>query len=161
MLLLLLFSQSGCIVMIHDISTDLEDPPRFQAVLPLRKGAANPPAHPGAKVAAEQRRAYPDIQPLQLKASVVDVWAAILRAAETMGWRVVASDQDTGVLEAVATTRFFRFKDDIVVRMRNDGGGVRVDVRSKSRIGKSDLGANARRIRAFLRDLARDLTKQP
>jgi len=140
--------------MLHDISTDLDDPPAFEAVLPLRKGARNPPHHGGEKVAAEQRQAYPWLKPLFLEAAPAEVTAAAERMMRQMGWQVVAVDAGRGRLEAVATTRWLRFRDDVVVRIRAEGGKTRVDMRSKSRLGKSDLGANARRIRAFLRALA-------
>jgi uncharacterized protein (DUF1499 family) len=78
-----------------------------------------------------------------------------------MGWDIVAVDETRGRLEAVATTRLLRFKDDIVVRMRSEASGTRIDVRSKSRVGRSDLGANARRIRAFLDALRQSLTEAP
>ena len=137
-------------VMIHDISTDLENPPQFEALLEMRKGASNPPEHPGESVARIQRRKYPDIQPLLMQAPREQVFANALAVAKAMGWRIVSTDADRGRIEAVATTRLLRFKDDIVVRLSQPVEGVRVDVRSKSRIGRSDLGANARRIRDFL-----------
>ena len=67
-----------------------------------------------------------------------------------MGWEIVASDPAQGRIEATATTFWFGFKDDIVVRLAAEGTGSRVDVRSLSRIGSSDVGANAQRIRAYL-----------
>lgn len=136
--------------MIHDISTDLENPPAFEALLPLRKGASNPPEYPGAIAAREQQRRYPDIKPLIVAAPWEQVFSTAASAAEAMGWRVIATDPGQGRIEAVATTRWLRFKDDIVVRLSRVAEGVKIDVRSKSRIGRSDLGANARRIRAFL-----------
>jgi uncharacterized protein (DUF1499 family) len=82
--------------------------------------------------------------------------------ARQLGWEIVAVDRARGVLEAIDTTFWFRFKDDIVVRLRDRAqGGTRVDVRSKSRIGRSDLGTNARRIRAYLADLRTALEAAP
>ena len=152
---LLLFSitQQGTIIMIHDISTDLEDPPVFEALLSRRAGASNPAEHLGSAVAAEQRRAFPDIQPLWLKEPLERVFADAQAAAKRMGWEIVSTTPERGRLEAVATTPLLRFKDDVVVRVTSRDDGVRVDVRSKSRVGRSDLGANARRIRAFLEHL--------
>jgi uncharacterized protein (DUF1499 family) len=136
---------------IHDITTDPDDPPRFQALLARRAGRwVSTPDYDGAHAAAEQRRAYPDIQPLMLAMPVARAFEAALGAARRMEWEIVAADRAAGLIEAVATTRLIRFKDDVVVRLRPEGGGTRVDVRSKSRLGSGDLGTNARRIRRFL-----------
>ena len=144
-----LFSGRG-LPSIHDITTDPEDPPRFSAVLPRRTGRVSPPEYDGANAADQQRRAYPDIVPLDLglpAERAIDEAAAV---AEELGWEVVAVDRARGVLEATDTTFWFHFKDDIVVRIRAIGPTrSRVDVRSKSRVGRGDLGANARRIRMF------------
>lgn len=139
---------------IHDISTDLADPPRFIALLPYRTGRVSPPEYDGAATAARQRQSYPDIQPLTLAVPPAAAFAASAAAARNAGWQIVAADGDAGRIEAIATTRMMRFKDDIVVRIRPAGGGSRVDVRSKSRVGVGDLGTNARRIRAFLAAVA-------
>ena len=135
---------------IHDISTDLSNPPAFVAVLPLRAEAANPAAYGGAEVAAAQRSAYPDIAPLTLAISPDDAHARALAGARKMGWQIVAFDAASGRIEATATTFWFGFKDDVVIRVSAIGGASRVDVRSVSRVGKSDAGANAARIRAYL-----------
>jgi uncharacterized protein (DUF1499 family) len=138
---------------IHDITTDPDNPPAFVAVLPLRAGAANPPEYAGSEVAAQQRRAYPDIQPLVVRASAGDAFDRALAAVRGLGLDVVASDRASGRIEAVDTTFWFGFKDDVVIRIeeRPSDGGARVDVRSKSRVGVGDLGTNARRIRELLR----------
>ncbi|BCS34382.1 hypothetical protein TBR22_A36120 [Luteitalea sp. TBR-22] len=143
---------------IHDITTDTDDPPLFVDVLPLRRGAMNPPEYDGPEVAAQQRAAWPDLGPLETPVDRARVHAAVRAAMTRAGWAIVGDDEAEGRLEAVATTRWFRFKDDIVVRLRAAArGGTRVDMRSKSRIGRSDLGTNARRIRTFLDDLRRTL----
>jgi uncharacterized protein (DUF1499 family) len=134
---------------IHDISTDTQDPPGFVALLPDRAGAANPPGYAGADVAAQQRQAYPDVAPIMLRVPPAQAFGRARAAAADLGWRVAAADPAAGRIEATATTLWFGFKDDVVIRLRPAGGGTRVDVRSKSRVGKSDLGANAARIRAF------------
>jgi len=152
-LLLVSVMQKGTITMIHDISTDLENPPAFEALLSRRAGASNPPEHGGEAVAAEQRRAYPDLKSLRLIEPMEKVFAAAKKAAEDMGWEIVTEDPARGRLEAVATTTIMRFKDDVVVRLTAEDDAVRVDVRSKSRTGRSDLGANYKRIRAFQRRL--------
>jgi uncharacterized protein (DUF1499 family) len=139
---------------IHDITTDTSDPPLFVAVLPLRKDAVNPPTYGGDSVAAQQRRAYPDIGPLELHVPPDQAFERALAAARAMGWDIDATDHAAGRIEATATTKWFGFKDDIVVRIRPEGAGSRVDVRSVSRVGKSDLGTNAARVRAYLARLA-------
>ncbi len=145
-----LFSRQVKLVpMIHDITTDTEDPPAFVAVLPRRAGAANPPEYDGAEVAAKQRAAYPDIQPILLDDPPQRAFERALAAAEAMGWEIVAAEPGDGRVEATASTRWFAFEDDVVVRVRANGQGSRIDVRSKSRVGRSDLGTNANRIRKF------------
>ena len=139
---------------IHDISTDLQDPPAFVAVLPRRGNDANPVEHGGADVAEAQRSAYPDIQPLVLGLDPAEAFALALRAARDMGWEIVAQDPEKGRIEATATTFWFGFKDDVVVRVVPSGGGSRIDVRSLSRVGVSDVGANAKRIREYFARLA-------
>lgn len=136
---------------IHEITTDQVDPPPFVAVLPLRVSAPNPPGYGGADVAAVQRQAYPDIQTLVLPVAEAQAFERAVRTAADLGWAVVGTDAAAGRIEAVDTTFWFGFTDDVVVRLRAAEGGTRVDVRSKSRVGRGDLGANARRVRAFLR----------
>lgn len=138
---------------IHDITTDLEDPPSFVAVLPLRAKAPNPAVYGGPEVAAAQRRGYPDLHPVELAATPADALGRAVAAARQMGWEIVATDSAAGRIEATATTVWFGFKDDVVVRVRPAGNGSRIDVRSVSRVGGSDVGTNARRIRAYLAKL--------
>jgi uncharacterized protein (DUF1499 family) len=135
---------------IHDISTDLDDPPAFVAILPLRRGAANTADYGGPAVAALQRAGYPDIVPAVLALPPEQAFARVLAAARALGWTVVAADPAAGRLEAFDQTLWFGFTDDIVVRVTPAATGSRVDVRSVSRVGKSDVGANARRIKRFL-----------
>ena len=139
--------------LIHDISTDTDKPPEFVAILKLRAGAPNPPGYPGKEVAEQQRRAYPDIRPLRLEVAPNIALERAKGAAEELGWQIVGEDPSAGRLEAVATTFWFGFKDDIVVRVTADGSGSRIDVRSKSRVGLGDVGTNARRIRDYLQRL--------
>ena len=140
---------------IHDITTDTQDPPAFVAVLPLRTGAPNPAVYGGDSVAALQRKGYPDLVPLRVAAPPATAYAHALAEARAMGWELVAADSAAGRIEATATTPWFGFKDDIVVRLRPDGAGTRVDARSVSRVGGSDVGTNAARIRSYLARLAR------
>ena len=139
---------------IHDISTDTADPPIFVAVLPRRAGAANPVEYGGETIAAQQRKAYPDVQPLHLPAPPPQAFERALGAARAMGWEIVDAQPGEGRIEATATTAWFGFKDDVVVRIRPAAGGSVVDVRSLSRVGRSDLGANAKRIRSYLERLS-------
>lgn len=146
---------------IHEISTDLADPPAFVAVTPLRRqaGAVNPPEYagqvkgPGGTIDVRrlQREHYPDIQPLQLAARPDEALGHARRVAEDLGWKIVAYVPAQGRLEATDSTAFFGFKDDVVVRVRPSGAGTLLDVRSKSRVGLGDAGTNAKRVRAFLR----------
>jgi uncharacterized protein (DUF1499 family) len=136
---------------IHDISTDLEDPPGFVALAPAREAAPNAVDHPGEEVARQQRAAYPDLAPVRLAAGPDAVLAAAEEVAREMRWEVVAVDRAAGRLEAVDRTFWFGFRDDIVIRAREAGdGGTYLDVRSASRVGLGDVGTNARRIRDFL-----------
>jgi uncharacterized protein (DUF1499 family) len=138
---------------IHDISTDTEDPPRFVAVAPLRKDAPNRIEYGGPDVAAQQHRAYPDLRPATVAEPPPRAFERALAAARAQGWDIVESSPADGRIEATDTTRWFGFKDDVVVRVRPEGAGSRVDVRSLSRVGRSDVGKNAARIRAYLRAL--------
>jgi len=141
---------------IHDITTDTANPPPFVAVLPLRTDAPNPPEYSGEEVAAQQREAYPDIQPLRLASPPDQTFNRALGAARGTGWEIVAAVPQEGRIEATATTFWFGFKDDVVIRITPDNGGSRLDMRSKSRVGRSDVGANARRIRAYLEALEKN-----
>jgi len=146
---------------IHEISTDLASPPPFVAITPIRQqtGAANSAEYvaeiPGrggkTNVPEAQRKAYPDIQPAILAGvAPAEAFARAEAAVKALGWEVVAAVPAEGRIEATDTTRFFGFKDDVVIRLRAEGGGTRIDVRSKSRVGVGDVGANAARVRAFL-----------
>ncbi|HYO45065.1 MAG TPA: DUF1499 domain-containing protein [Gemmatimonadota bacterium] len=135
---------------IHDITTDLADPPVFEAILPLRRDAPNPSEYGGDSIAAQQREGYPDLVPLTLDTPPDAAFLRALEAVSDMGWEIVESDPNRGRIEATATTPWFGFKDDVVVRVRSAPEGSRVDVRSVSRVGRSDVGTNARRIRDYL-----------
>ena len=141
---------AGRVPPIHDITTDLDDPPRFVAVLPLRRGAPNSADYAGAALAAQQRAGYPDLGPTRLAAPPDQVFARAVEIARGLGWQIVSAVPAEGRLEATDRTRWFGFRDDVVVRVTAEGTGTRVDVRSVSRVGRSDLGTNARRIRRFL-----------
>jgi len=100
---------------------------------------------------------YPDIQPQRFYKRHAEVFPAALNAAKSMGWEIREYDEKMGTIEAVATTRLFKFKDDVTITIAEEGNSVVVNVRSKSRLGKGDLGTNARRIRAFQAELAKRL----
>ena len=142
--------QASRVPAIHDVSTDTIQPPPFLAVLPLRAGAANSADHAGGEVIARQRAAFPDIVPLQLNVPPERAFERALAAARAMGWDLVASDPAGGRIEATDTTFWFGFKDDVVIRVLPQPTGSRIDVRSVSRVGVGDLGANAARIRHYL-----------
>jgi len=135
--------------LINDVTTDLEDPPEFAAVIPLRPPGSNPIEYGGAAVAAAQRVAHPEVAPIFTALEPEAAFQKAFETAESLGWNIVSGDMQAGIIEAVDTTRFFRFKDDVVIRIRPNDGGARVDLRSRSRIGRSDLGKNAKRILTF------------
>jgi uncharacterized protein (DUF1499 family) len=130
---------------INDISTDTEDPPVFWFT-------ATPSDYP-AQNAEPQRAAYPDLRPLDLPVSADEAFAAALALVEERGWEVLSADPAESQIEAIATSRLFGFEDEVAIRVTETGTGARIDMRSRSRLGQIDRGANARRIEAFLSDL--------
>ena len=124
---------------INDITTDTEKPPQFST-------SKNYESH----FAELQRIGYPDLASLELPLPPAQAFARARAAAQALGWEIAGADERAGRIEAVATTLWFGFKDDIVVRVVAAGSGSRIDVRSRSRVGRSDLGANAKRIQDFL-----------
>lgn len=140
---------------IHDITTDTDDPPAFESLVDAREAAPNAVDYPGEEVARLQRDAYPDIQPIYLDASLASVHEAAEAEALAFGWEL--ADSNTDRIEATATTTWFGFKDDVVIRLQETDNGVRVDMRSASRVGRSDIGTNAARIRDYLDALERRL----
>ena len=154
---------------IHDVSTDLADPPQFR-MLALRSdnlddvpGADVPEMkglNPQQRWESLHRNAYGDVRTVRMSEPVVDVIAKAERLAKARDWDVAIADPIEGRIEATATTALFRFKDDVVLRVRpsEDGKGSVVDMRSVSRVGVSDLGVNAKRVRAFLADLSGTVT---
>jgi uncharacterized protein (DUF1499 family) len=140
---------------IHDITTDTLNPPAFQALATAREAAPNAVGYPGEATARQQEEAYPEIQPLLLDASLERVHEAAQAEILEAGWELVAVNETT--LEATATTPWFGFKDDVVIRLTDTPEGVRVDMRSASRLGRGDMGTNAARIQATLAALERRL----
>ncbi len=134
---------------IHDISTDTVTPPEFVAIAPLRADAPNPVAYSGIETAEQQRNAYPDLQTLRYTQSKAELVVAVKKTIDDLGWEVINTDANAGLVEATDSTMWFGFKDDLVVRITDNGSERLLDVRSKSRVGGSDLGKNAERIRDF------------
>lgn len=134
---------------IHDITTDTADPPQFVAA-PNERGAGANPLTLEAAVIDAQKAAYPDLTTLNSDLVVSAAFDRALAVAAQLGWRVYHSDSTAGIIEAVETTRIMAFKDDIVIRIRSTGSGSEIDLRSVSRVGEGDLGANAKRIRTFI-----------
>ena len=141
---------------ISDITTDAADPPRFDFLARLR-----PPdrvAYPGAATAQKQAAAYPDIVPLQVSVPVRTAYDVALALVTKRKWHVAEARPPVGsrrdaVIEATARTPIMGFRDDIAIRITPTSEGARVDMRSASRYGLSDFGANAARIRSLLEDI--------
>lgn len=138
---------------IHDISTDIINPPKFIAIVALRSNAPNPVEYPGENVAQQQHDAYPDLESYRSELTTDALYNKALSVVENMGWELVAANKDEGRIEAIATTTWFGFKDDVVIRIVSHDGKSQLDIRSKSRVGRSDVGKNADRIRQFLAQL--------
>lgn len=141
-------SQTAGAPRIHDVTTDLADPPQFAVIPPRDYGDQRPYTH---EEWLEQHRAgYGDLTSLRLDLAVAPATERAERVAREMGWEIAVADPAQGRVEATDTTFWFRFKDDIVIRIRPEGSGSVLDVRSVSRVGRGDAGTNARRIREFL-----------
>jgi uncharacterized protein (DUF1499 family) len=135
---------------IHNISTDVVNPPKFDKVVALRGENTNPLEYNIEKLATIQTEAYPKVKTLITDLSVIDAHARAKTVVESMGLELVNSDVSNGIIEATETTTIWGFKDDVVVRIAAQGDSTAIDLRSVSRIGMSDLGANAKRIEKFL-----------
>ncbi len=144
---------------IHDITTDPINPPRFEALASLRSGdGANTAVYAGLYSAEQQRKAYPDIEPVQLEIPVDRAYAVTLRLVNKRKWLVIDErapqpPRGIGRIEAVARTPIMGFREDVSIRVTPDGEGSRVDIRSSSRYFESDLGSNAARVAKFIDDL--------
>jgi uncharacterized protein (DUF1499 family) len=143
---------------IADISTDAVDPPRFEAIARLRTREANPVLYAGLYAAEQQRSAYPEIEPLEVAATAQAAYDAARAVITKRRWKVILDRRPQpgrrdGQIEAVARTPIMGFSDDVVVRVRPIADGVRIDVRSASRYGRHDFGANAARIKSVLEDI--------
>jgi hypothetical protein len=148
---------------IHDVSTNLDDMPQFTVLKVREDNLENIPDNddPGLKAMdpesrwkAIHRQAYADLRTVGVPWTVAEAVGRAEQLARTRGWVIAKADRQSGLVEATATTFFFRFKDDVVIRVRpNSAGGSLIDMRSISRVGGSDVGVNAERVRDFLADL--------
>mgnify|MGYP003386293137 CR=1 FL=1 len=132
-------------------------PPAIRAGGFALADARNPPEYLGGEVTEQQLKAYPDIRTLALKASPAQAFTAANEVVKSMGWDVAAAVENDGRIEATDTTFWYGFKDDVVIRIRPEGTGSRLDLGSKSRVGRSDIGTNAARIRKFVTALNEQL----
>ena len=157
---------------IHDVSTDLADPPAFRKLalrtdnldaVPGEGEAEMKGMNPQQRWVVVHQKAYGDIRSVRINEPVPTVIAKAERLAKARGWDVVVALPEEGRFEATETSAFFRFKDDIVLRVKptNTGDGSIVDMRSVSRVGVSDLGVNAKRVKSFLADLSGTVTAAP
>lgn len=145
-----LAARGGSGPMTNDFTTSLDDPPAFQNALTIAANQGRDMSHK-AEDAEIQREWYPDLAPARLAMPAGQAFELALSTARSMPtWTVLWDDPTAGQIEAVAVTQVFGFHDDIAIRVRADGSGSLLDVRSKSRDGKGDLGANEARIRAYL-----------
>jgi uncharacterized protein (DUF1499 family) len=139
---------------INDITTDTVNPPAFVRAQTLPENSGRDMSYPGESFAAQQRAGYGEITPLTLASPPDETFKRVAAAARSMnGWVITREDPATRAVEGYDTTRLFRFRDDIVIEVRDANGQSVVEMRSKSRDGKGDVGANAKRIRAFLATL--------
>lgn len=148
LLLLSMLGSRGDFPPIHDITTDTDDPPVFSAAVPLRDAAANS-LEIDPDTLERQRQAYPGVVTLHTDSSIEAAFYRAQVTARELGWDIHREDLNAGYIEAVDTTSIMGFKDDIVIRLRTNAQGTLVDLRSASRVGISDLGANAARIEEF------------
>ena len=137
---------AGRVPRIHDITTDFSDPPQFVRLLPVREKCPNGARYGGAAVFEQQLQNYPHIFTVEIAEPMELIFEKSLKFAKEFGWEIVDSDISTGRIEATDTSFWFGFKDDVVIRLRKKDGGVKLDLRSASREGISDLGVNAKRI---------------
>jgi Protein of unknown function (DUF1499) len=144
---------------IYDVTTDPIDPPRFDAIARLRPRDANPVTYAGLYTAEQQRAAYSDIEPDLTDSSPLEAYNAALKVITKRKWHIVDARPPQGAtpregrIEAIALTPLLGFREDVAVRVRATPDGARIDIRSASRYGRHDLGANAARVRALVDDI--------
>ncbi len=142
--------------LIHQVSTNPDEPPEFIEVVALRGEHSNPLAFDAEKIAPLQAEFYPWVEPLVLRATPEEAFGKALDVLKGMGLEVVATHPELGLIEAVDTTFWFGFNDDVAVRVRAYPQGSVVDVRSVSRVGLTDVGANAKRVGEIIRRMSGD-----
>jgi uncharacterized protein (DUF1499 family) len=147
-LLISLLAGRGDYPPIHDVTTDIKDPPVFTMAMAQRGESANSLEIDPQAISAQQQ-AYPDVQTIRTSLDIEAAFDRAVAVAGDLGWDIYHQDRNAGVIEAVETTAIMAFKDDIVIRVRSNAQGTKVDLRSVSRVGIGDIGANAKRIRAF------------
>ncbi|MDO6507959.1 DUF1499 domain-containing protein [Colwellia sp. 4_MG-2023] len=135
---------------LHQVSTDTVNLPAFDVIIALRGEKSNPLDYDREKLALLQQAAYPELQSILSDLSVEQAFTKAVDTAMNLGWEVVAKDKDRGMIEAVDTTLLWAFKDDVAIRVQLTDMGSKVDLRSISRVGGTDLGANAERIKKFI-----------
>ncbi len=135
---------------IHDITTDTNNPPQFITLTDDRPGARNTLQYGGPEIAAQQLEAFPDIRPIMSNLSPDEAYQKALEVGEAMGWEIIGANPTARRFEGAARTPVFRFIDDTVVVVSEAAGGSRIDIRSVSRVGRGDIGVNAKRIREFI-----------
>ena len=145
---------------IHDITTDVDTPPQYVRIGTMRKKTDHPVTYAGPEVAAQQKKAYPEIGPILLKAPPEKVFEASRIVLQTMGLEIIDAEPIQGRIEATDRSLLFGFEDDVVLRIvPGSDGTTKVDVRSKSRVGRGDLGINATRVREFANGLRRKVNQ--
>ena len=130
--------------MLHDISTDTVTPPQFSNAQQYRGDDSNPLTYSADKAQA-QDALYPNIESIRNTLSAEQNFRLSIELCKQLGWEIYFQDKQTGYIEAFQATAWFGFIDDIVIR--NSEG--KIDLRSVSRIGESDFGANAKRVQDF------------
>ncbi|MBU2923332.1 DUF1499 domain-containing protein [Colwellia sp. 1_MG-2023] len=135
---------------LHQVSTDTVNLPAFDVIIALRGDTSNPLDYDREKLAPLQQAAYPELQSILSEFSTEQVFTKAVNTAMGLGWEIVAKNQDEGRIEAVDTTSLWAFKDDIAIRVQQTETGSKIDLRSISRVGGTDLGANAERIKKFI-----------
>jgi uncharacterized protein (DUF1499 family) len=144
---------------IYDVTTDPIDPPRFEVIARLRPRDAHPVTYAGLYAAEQQRASYSDIEPDLTDSSPQEAYEAALKVITKRKWAIVDARPPLGAggreghIEAIAHTLILGFRDDVAVRVRATPDGSRIDIRSASRYGRSDLGANAARVRDLISDI--------
>ena len=149
-LLLAMLSSGGDYPPIHDITTDTANPPQFSEVAQQRRGEGSNPLQNSPEVIEQQIAAYPQLGTLLSDIPIEQAFDTAQSVAQDLGWEIYHTDRSLGMIEAVDTTAIMAFKDDIVIRVRSNAEGTLLDLRSVSRVGVSDIGANAARIETFL-----------